>query len=155
MRICYSWMHWVISVYLSRIRQQLKSNQGKATQKKNNAWPSHFLSALNFWSVFPHIISFDLTKLHCNRQSNNHIYACVWVPGLQSCLTLCNPIDDSPCQAPLSMGISWQEYWSGLLCPSPEDLPDPGIEHTSLCLLNCQAGSLPLLPPRSPIIFIY
>ena len=31
-------------------------------------------------------------------------------------------------QAPLSLGFSRQEYWSGLPCPSPEDLPDPGIE---------------------------
>ena len=31
-------------------------------------------------------------------------------------------------QAPLSMGISWQEYWSGLSCPPPRDLPDPRIE---------------------------
>ena len=31
-------------------------------------------------------------------------------------------------QAPLSMGIPRQEYWSGLPFPSPEDLPDPGIE---------------------------
>ena len=31
-------------------------------------------------------------------------------------------------QAPLSMGFSRQEYWSGLLFPSPGDLPDPGIE---------------------------
>ena len=35
-------------------------------------------------------------------------------------------------QAPLSMGFSRQEYWSGLLCPPPGDLPDPGIESTSL-----------------------
>ena len=31
-------------------------------------------------------------------------------------------------QAPLSMGFSKQEYWSGLPFPSPGDLPDPGIE---------------------------
>ena len=31
-------------------------------------------------------------------------------------------------QAPLSMGFPQQEYWSGLLCPSPGDLPDPGTE---------------------------
>ena len=31
-------------------------------------------------------------------------------------------------QAPPSMGFSRQEYWSGLLFPSPGDLPDPGIE---------------------------
>ena len=35
-------------------------------------------------------------------------------------------------QAPLSTGFSRQEYWSGLPCPSPGDLPDPGIEPTSL-----------------------
>ena len=35
-------------------------------------------------------------------------------------------------QAPLSMGLSWQEYWSGLPFPAPGDLPDPGIEPTSL-----------------------
>ena len=29
-------------------------------------------------------------------------------------------------QAPLSMGSSRQEYWSGLLFPSPQDLPNPG-----------------------------
>ena len=34
-------------------------------------------------------------------------------------------------QVPLSMGFSRQEYWSGLLCPPP-DLPNPGIEPTSL-----------------------
>ena len=31
-------------------------------------------------------------------------------------------------QAPLSMGSSRQEYWSGLPIPPPEDLPDPGME---------------------------
>ena len=35
-------------------------------------------------------------------------------------------------QAPLSLGFSRQEYWSGLPCPSPGDLPDPRIEPTSL-----------------------
>jgi len=35
-------------------------------------------------------------------------------------------------QAPLSMGFSMQEYWSGLPCPPPGDLPDPGIEPVSL-----------------------
>ena len=35
-------------------------------------------------------------------------------------------------QAPLSMGFSRQEYWSGLLCPLPGDLPDPGIKPESL-----------------------
>ena len=35
-------------------------------------------------------------------------------------------------QAPLSMGFSRKEYWSGLLCPPPGDLPNPGIKPVSL-----------------------
>ena len=49
----------------------------------------------------------------------------------QSCLTLCDPMDYSH-HAPLSMGFSRQEYWSGLPCPSPGDLPHPGMEPASL-----------------------
>ena len=43
--------------------------------------------------------------------------------------------------------FSRQEYWSGLPCPLPGDLPDPGIEPTSHVYLDWQAGSLPLMPP--------
>ena len=52
----------------------------------------------------------------------------------QSCLTLCNPMDGSLHQAPLSMGFSRQEYWSGLLLPSPGNLADPGIKPRSPAL---------------------
>ena len=50
-------------------------------------------------------------------------------------------------QAPLSVGFSRQERWSGLSFPSPEDLPNPGIELGSPAL---QADSLTSEPPRSP-----
>ena len=40
------------------------------------------------------------------------------------------------CQAPLSLGFSRQEYWSGLSCPPPGGLPDPGIEPASLMSLS-------------------
>ena len=46
-------------------------------------------------------------------------------------------------QAPLSVGFSRQEHWSGSLFPSPGDLPDPGIEPGSPAL---QADSLPSEP---------
>ena len=52
------------------------------------------------------------------------------------------------CQAPLFMEFSRQEYWSGLPCPSPGDLPNPGIEPRSPVL---QADSLPSEPPEKPI----
>ena len=55
-------------------------------------------------------------------------------------------------QAPLSMGFSRQEYWSGLPCSSLGDLPNPRIEPMTLCLLYWQADSIPLEPPGMPII---
>ena len=57
-------------------------------------------------------------------------------------------------QAPLSMGLSRQEHWSGWPCPPPGDLPHPGIEPRSLCLLHWQAGSLPLAPFGKPHCFL-
>ena len=50
-------------------------------------------------------------------------------------------------QAPLSMGFSKQEYWSGLPFPSPGDLPDSGTESRSPVL---QADSLPSEPLGKP-----
>ena len=58
------------------------------------------------------------------------------------------------CQAPLSMGLSRQEYWSGLPCPPPGDLPDPEIEPTSPVAPALQADSLPLSHQGSPIFFL-
>ena len=50
-------------------------------------------------------------------------------------------------QAPLSMGFSRQEYWSGVPCSPPGDLPNPGIETGSPTM---QADSLPLSHQGSP-----
>ena len=49
----------------------------------------------------------------------------------QSYLILCNPWTVAH-QAPLSVGFSLQEYWSGVIFPPPGDFPDPGIEPMSL-----------------------
>ena len=57
------------------------------------------------------------------------------------------PLDCSH-QAPLSMGFSRQEHWSGLPLPFPGDLPHPGIEPRSPAL---GADSLPSEPPRKPL----
>ena len=53
-------------------------------------------------------------------------------------------------QAPLSMGFSGQEYWSGVPCPPPGDLPDPGIEPASPVSPALQVDSLPLSHWGSP-----
>ena len=48
-----------------------------------------------------------------------------------SCVHLFVTLRTVALQAPLPMGLSRQEYWSGLPCPPPRDLPDPGAEPTS------------------------
>ena len=91
---------------------------------------------------------------------NNHIYICIylsiylsiWITLLynlkltQYCKSAMREYVLSPfrcvqlfvnlwtvaCQAALSMGFSRQEYWSGLSCPPPGDLPNPGTELISL-----------------------
>ena len=64
-------------------------------------------------------------KFHCDEEGKEG--TCVL--SRFSCVSL---FVTRPCQAPLFMGFSRQEYWSGLPCPLPGDLPDPGIEPTSL-----------------------
>ena len=57
-------------------------------------------------------------------------------------------------QTPLSMEFSRQEYWNGLLFPSPDDLPNPSDPEVglNLLLLHWQAGSSPLSHMGSPKI---
>ena len=53
-------------------------------------------------------------------------------------------------QAPLPMGFSRQEYWSGLPLPPPDDLPDPGTEPVSPVSLHWQVDCLSLVVPMKP-----
>ena len=53
-------------------------------------------------------------------------------------------------QAPLSMEFSRREHWSGLPCPPPGDLPNPGIKPESPYLLHWQEGFLPLASLGKP-----
>ena len=66
-----------------------------------------------------------------------------------SCVWLFVTLWTVACQAPLSMGFSRQEYWSGLPFLSVGDLPDPGIKLGSPAL---QADSLLSEPPEKPHI---
>ena len=59
-----------------------------------------------------------------NKASHVQVFATPWTVAFQ---------------APPSMGLSWQEYWSGLPVPSPGDLPNPVTEPTSTHI-SCLAG---------------
>ena len=58
-------------------------------------------------------------------------------------------------QAPLSMGFCRQEYWSGLLCPSPGDLPDPGIEPESLMSPALAGGFFTTSATLGALLLVY
>ena len=62
-------------------------------------------------------VLFLITVFMLSRFSHVQLFATLWTVA---------------CQAPLSMGFSRQEYWSGLLCPPPRDLADPETEPASL-----------------------
>ena len=53
------------------------------------------------------------------------------------------------CQTLLSMGFSRHEYWNGLPCLPPGDLPNPGIKPVSLTSPTWAGGTLPLVPMRN------
>ena len=61
-------------------------------------------------------------------------------------------------QSPLSMEFPRQEYWSGLPCPAPGDLPNPGVKPISPASSALQGDSLPLShqgSPNKPILTHY
>ena len=79
--------------------------------------------------------------------SSELICVCVCALSLfQLCFTLCDPVDCRVQPGSSVHGILQAEYWSGLPCPLPGNLPDPGIKPVFLYLLHWQADSLPLAP---------
>ena len=78
--------------------------------------------------------------------------AWVHAKSLQSCPTLCNPMDCSPpgSSAHETAHDSRQEYWSRLSCPPPSDLPDPGMEPTSLKSPALAGRFFTRAPPGKP-----
>ena len=86
----------------------------------------------------------DTLKLEYNSLIHLVVSVSYHVICLFSRVWLCDPMIH---QAPLSMGFSRQEYWSGLPVPSPGTLPDPEIKPGSPTF---QADSLPSEPPGKP-----
>ena len=99
--------------------------------------PAHciFVSLLNPYNMSSIICNINIFPLH----------ACMHAKLLQSCLTLCTPMDCSPPGSSVH-GFSKQEYWSKLPGPSPGALPTQGPKPHFLSLLHWQAGSLPQVP---------
>ena len=131
----------------------------------------HYFILFYGWVTFHCMIYIiDTTSLSIHLSMDLWVASVSWLlwcnelPGAcavcaKSCPTLCNPVAYSS-QIPLSMGFSRQEYWSALPCPSPGDIPNPGIKRRSPAL---QADSLlfephmvfPWYTPRSRIARSY
>ena len=67
-----------------------------------------------------------------------------------SCVWLCVILWTVACQSSLSMGFSKREYWSGLPCPPPRNLPDPGVEPASPAAPCIAGGFFTTEPPENP-----
>ena len=76
----------------------------------------------------------------CGKQGSLSSFGAGLCLVTQSCPTLFDPVDCSPPGSSVHGDFPRPEYWSGLPCPPPEDLPNSGIEPRSPTL---QAGSLP------------
>ena len=106
-----------------------------ASANKDDFWPAFH------WILLPHNLPVgsptEIWVVHVllSRFSHLQLFATLWTAAHQ---------------APLSLGFSRQEYWSGLPCPPPGDLPNPGIEPTSPASSALQVDSLPLSHQGSP-----
>ena len=85
------------------------------------------------WNPAQSTGDYYLTVTKAQGPSNRRVCVCVGGCVLSRVQLFVNP-QTVACQAPLSMGFSKQEYWSGLPFPSPEELPDPGIKPASPAL---------------------
>ena len=124
------------------ILKVLKAGRGTETLSS----PNTIIRSRSLTSVSLRLFYLFIIRISWNESTTEGnqalLFLCMWCSLLQSSLILCNPIT-AACQAPLSMGFSRQEHWSGLPCPPPGDLPNPG---SNLGLLHWQVGSLLLVP---------
>ena len=145
------WIHVITHVCIGNGKGQLFVESMNQRMIKRVSTGQHLLNVATFanicWTLLHirqryllYIISFKPSQQPCC------IYVCV-LSHFGCVLIFVTPWAIAG-QAPLSMGVSRQEYWSGLPCPAPGDLPNPGIEPTSHISMHWQMGSLPLVLPR-------
>ena len=133
----HSWFPFINPVYVFRKIMHTRLDPVYLFKKSLNSQLCNFSWSIRKTDLFRIItllwetpLSRYLT-LYSSWGPRDKLIMCKRAESLQSCLTLWDPMVCSP-QAPLSMGFSRQEYWSGLPCSSPGDLPNPGIKPSSL-----------------------
>ena len=113
------------------------------TTPEGDSWP-------NFWDTWPaHSMKRQSDLLRHKPEESNYSMTKDGLIWCYYAVLSHSVMSDSlqPARLLSPWGFSRQEYCSGLLCPPPGDLPNPGIEHRSTAL---QEDSLPSEPPRKP-----
>ena len=135
----FGWLGW---------QMRIKWNVSKVL----GAWKLHFVKS----SVTQNTEGKAFRTSKPQRNEGNSICPILTLP-LRTCMLsrfsrvwFCTTLWTAAHQAPLSMGFSRQENWSGLPCPPPGDPPNPGIYLTSPASPALQADSIPLVPPGKP-----
>ena len=149
---------WVLRWETERLVGEGRGKEGQGVAEPPRAWMT---PCDNIFSMFRAVCSGNISSLWGCRSAyrqnirrmrtfwgyiNGSQSEVKWSELTQSCPTLCDP-QTVAYQAPPSKQFSKQEYWTGLPFPSPEDLPNPGIEPRSPAL---QADALPPEPPGKP-----
>ena len=120
-KICYQTLKWVAQKSLRVISLEIFFSQINM---------QNFMD-IDFWRLL-FVPRFPWTPLAEVWKFSQALLRFAWVLSHFSRVRLFATPWTVVCKAPLSMGFSRQEYWSGLPCPPPGDLPDPGIEPASL-----------------------
>ena len=124
-------------------------DMGRSHRPSANLFTSP-ISSHHRWGDMGGYVTWPSPWLHqCQRWGYKLHLLLLWMLSHFSHVRLLVTLRTIACQAPLSMGFSRQEYWSGLSCPPPGSLPDPGIESGSSVL---QADSLQCEPPGKSLL---
>ena len=128
----------------------------RANTVMNQGQPGGWASVLLCRLLYPKCHSLLAAKINpsVGKELRNICFFPHWVwiivtVQLLSRVQLFATAGTTACQAPLSIGFPRQEYWSRLPFPSPEDLPDPGTEPTSLALAGRFFTTEP--PGKAPV----
>ena len=135
--------------------------EGKAAHSSILAWRTPWTEEpRELWSIVLQRAVHNWVRKHSTAQALGKtlcvcVCVCVCVRVRARVRTL-SPVRLFPtpwtiaCQAPLSMGFSRQEYWSGLPFPTSGDLPHPGIEPASLASPPLAGGFFSIVPQGKP-----
>ena len=107
------------------------------------------VSYMVFFSLFPYMLKWQRRSLNLFYQNSSYLLNVLsHFNHVQLFVTLWTVAH----QAPVSMGFSSHEYWSGLPCPSPGIFLTPKSELYLFCLLHWQVSALPPVIPFPKVI---